>query len=210
MPFHLRHIAIPYIPAISSSVWQQDTSFEEGKYYHIKAASGKGKSSLIHTLYGLQKNYDGELSFDGKNIAQYNIDEWCGIRASKLSIVFQDLKLFDEETAFANIELKRELTHFYPVEKIYEFAKRLHMTHTLERPVDTLSYGERQRVAIARALMQDYSCLLLDEPFSHLDNENIALASALILEETQKRKASIILVDLEDDTHFPYHQTFLL
>ncbi|GBL35434.1 lipoprotein-releasing system ATP-binding protein LolD [Filimonas sp.] len=210
MPFHLRHIAIPYIPAISSSVWQQDISFEEGKYYHIKAASGKGKSSLINTLYGLQKNFTGDILFDGANMAQLGIDIWCNIRAGKLGIVFQDLKLFEEETAFTNIELKRELTHFYAVEKIYEFAKRLQIAHTMGRTVDTLSYGERQRVAIIRALMQDYICLLLDEPFSHLDKENIALASALILEESQKRHAAIILADLEDDTHFPYHQTFLL
>ncbi len=210
MPFHLRHISIPYIPAALSSVWQQEIIFKKGTCYQIKAASGKGKSSLIHTLYGLQQNYTGDILFDGTNIAQHKIDTWCSVRASKLSIVFQDLKLFEEETAFTNIELKRELTNFYPVEKIVEFAKRLDITHTLERTVDTLSYGERQRVAIVRALMQDYICLLLDEPFSHLDKENIALASALILEETQKRQAAIILADLEDDTHFSYHKTFLL
>jgi putative ABC transport system ATP-binding protein len=161
-------------------------------------------------LYGLQKNFTGDILFDGANMAQLGIDIWCNIRAGKLGIVFQDLKLFEEETAFTNIELKRELTHFYAVEKIYEFAKRLQIAHTMGRTVDTLSYGERQRVAIIRALMQDYICLLLDEPFSHLDKENIALASALILEESQKRHAAIILADLEDDTHFPYHQTFLL
>ncbi len=206
----LQYISIPFIQHASSDIWNKEVHIETGNYYHIKAASGKGKSSLIHTIYGLQKNYDGDLLIENINVKQFAVDEWCDVRATKMSIVFQDLKLFEDQTAFENIEIKRELTSYYSNEKILEFATRLHIAHALGRTVNTLSYGERQRVAIVRALMQDFIFLLLDEPFSHLDEENIILATELILEETKKRNAALLLTDLEDDDRFPYHQKLIL
>jgi putative ABC transport system ATP-binding protein len=91
-----------------------------------------------------------------------------------------------------------------------EFAERLCVAHTLNRPIQTLSYGERQRIAIIRALMQPFTTLLLDEPFSHLDQQNIELATQLIAQELQLRNATLLLTDLEDDNHFEYHQKFAL
>ena len=205
MPFHLSKLQIPYIKSRTSDIWDTELVFENNTYYHIRAMSGKGKSSFIHTLYGMHKNYEGKLFFKGKNAGIYTHDEWCDVRAKQLSIVFQDLRLFDDQTAMQNLMIKNELTNFANTSVINAYAEKLNISHTLQRNVHTLSYGERQRVAIIRAMLQPFDCLLLDEPFSHLDNENIALASALILEEAKKRNATIILCDLEQDNHFPYH-----
>ena len=210
MSIHLKNISIPYIANDMSEIWNHNIHFENGKYYHIKAASGKGKTSLVQTLYGLQQNFLGEILIDGKSMNDLSVDAWCEIRASKISIVFQDLKLIEGQTALMNIELKRELTSYYNKEKIVEFANRLNIEPLLNRKIDTLSYGERQRVAIIRALMQDYQYILLDEPFSHLDEDNILKASSLIHEETMKRNACLCIVDLEDDDRFKYHQKLLL
>lgn len=205
MPFRLNNLRIPYIHSKDSNIWGCNLLFEDEKFYHIKANSGKGKTSFIHTLFGIQKNFDGELLFEGKSIKSYSHDAWCEVRSNKLGIVFQDLRLFEQQTAMQNLLVKNELTNFSSEAQIHQFAERLHISHTLHRKIHTLSYGERQRVAIIRALLQPMRCLLLDEPFSHLDNSNITLASALILEEVQKRKATLILCDLETDHHFPYH-----
>ena len=83
-------------------------------------------------------------------------------------------------------------------------VEKLGITHTLNRNISTLSYGERQRVSIIRAMLQPFDTLLLDEPFSHLDALNIQKASELILQEVQKRNATLIVCDLENDKHFPY------
>lgn len=205
MPFHLSGLQIPYITSQNSDIWGSEQVFDNDRYYHIRARSGKGKSSFIHTLYGIQKNYTGKFFFKGKNAGNYTRDEWCDVRAKQLSVVFQDLRLFEDKTAMQNLLVKNELTQYCTEEDIKAFAERLKISHALQRNIHTLSYGERQRVAIIRAMLQPFECLLLDEPFSHLDNENISLASALVLEEVQKRNATLILCDLEPDTHFPYH-----
>ncbi|MBL7764850.1 MAG: ATP-binding cassette domain-containing protein [Chitinophagaceae bacterium] len=210
MPIHIHSLQIPYIPSGHSDIWGKEIHFAEDQYYHIKASSGKGKSTFIQCLYGVQKNYSGELSFNGQSVKNMNIAERCHYREQSVSIVFQDLKLFEHQTAFENIEIKRQLNPYHTESRMKDMAIELGVSEQLSRPIDTLSYGERQRIAIIRALMQPFQMLLLDEPFSHLDQANIQKASALILHEVRQRKAGIILVDLEDDQHFPYHEKRIL
>ncbi len=210
MSITLQQLNISYLPLSESDIWNKHVQFEQGGHYHIKASSGSGKSTLIHCMYGIQKKYTGDILYNDKNLSQFTTDELCEWRARQISVVFQDLKLFEDAAAFENIEIKRQQTNYYPTEKTETFANQLNISHTLKRPIRTLSYGERQRVAIVRALMQPFDILLLDEPFSHLDNENRLIASSLILEECKKRNASIIHTDLEDDDYFPYIQKLQL
>ncbi len=206
MCFQLSQVTISYIPPGQSAIWSTERLFAPGKYYHIRAQSGKGKSSFIHTLYGLQRNYTGQLYFKGKLTATQSPDDWCDLRAKQLSIVFQDLRLFADQTAWQNLLVKNELTAYTDEMTIRAYAERLGVAHTLQRPISSLSYGERQRVAIIRSVLQPFDCILLDEPFSHLDNENTARAALFLQEEAAKRQATLILCDLEPDDHFPYHE----
>ena len=72
------------------------------------------------------------------------------------------------------------------------------------------SYGEQQSVCIIRALLQPYDILLLDEPFSHLDDKNSQKAMELMLEETEKRNACIVFADLERIDYFPHTRLYHL
>jgi putative ABC transport system ATP-binding protein len=131
--------------------------------------------------------------------------ELAVIRQQKLSVVFQDLRLFPNLTARENIELKRILQEpFYPKEMIDTMAAALGITHILDQKAALCSYGEQQRVAIIRALIQPFDWLIMDEPFSHLDNANIAVAATLINNECTRRKAGLVVTDLEHDHHFSY------
>ena len=210
MSLRCKHLQVNYIQSPHSEIWKTDCLFEREKYYHIKAPSGKGKSTLMACLYGLQKEYSGDIFLGEKALKKMSIDEVCEIRKNKVSIVFQDLKLFEHHSAIDNIELKRQQSNHYSHQDIQRMSQQLGIEHAINRPIHSLSYGERQRTAIIRALIQPFDYLLLDEPFSHLDNDNTEKASTLILEEVQKRNASIILADLEHDSLFPYHKTFNL
>jgi ABC-type lipoprotein export system ATPase subunit len=188
--------------------------FEANKNYLLSAASGKGKSTLIHAIYGLRNDYEGTIFLDTKNVKDYSMDDWAVIRQKKLAIVFQDLRLFLHLTARENIVLKSQLTSDKKaapsVKTLEEYAERLGIADFLDKQCATLSYGQRQRVAIIRALAQPFDYLLLDEPFSHLDKENIRIASDIINEVCRQQHAGLLLVSLGDTYLFKYDTVFQL
>lgn len=190
----------------SSDIWNQDVTFQPGSFVKIKAPSGTGKTTLIHYLYHIRYDYTGKVQVNGQPWQAYNKNEIAAMRQRDISIIFQDLRLFEQLSARENISLKRvmEPKPYYPAEKIDEMAARLNVSHILEQSGKTLSYGERQRIAIIRALVQPFQWLLMDEPFSHLDEENTQRAAALIADECKARNAGFILTDLDNDQHFPY------
>jgi ABC-type lipoprotein export system ATPase subunit len=194
----------------TSEIWGKDLRFEKGEMIKIVAPSGSGKTSLTHFVYGTRNDYSGTITFNDNNTKRFSFEDFANWRKDHFSIVFQDLRLFPEQTVFQNIDIKRQLNPFHPPEKIKEMAGRLGIGKKLDSKAKTCSYGEQQRVAIIRALMQPFDFLMLDEPFSHLDNVNRLTGMELMMEEVHARKASIILADLERVDFFPYTKIFHL
>ena len=165
-----------------------EITIDQGKIYLVEAHSGKGKSSLLDIIYGVHELYEGTL--------ECGVMEPSRFRESEISYVFQNLKLFPELTALENVQLKNELTDHKSLSEIEAYFKQLGLEGKLNQKAATLSLGQRQRVAIIRALCMPFKLLLLDEPFSHLDEVNIEIISELLREEIEKRNASIILTSL--------------
>lgn len=185
-----------------SQIWLQDIALTKGEHVHIVAPSGSGKTSLVHFLYGLRKDYNGTILFGNTDLKKFDAEKTAVWRQEHFSIVFQDLRLFPEHTVIQNLEIKRGLKPFHQQSKIEEMAKRLGIETKLNRLCKTCSYGEQQRIAIIRALQQPFDFLLLDEPFSHLDEANRMKAMQLMEEEAAARNASIILADLKEIEYF--------
>jgi putative ABC transport system ATP-binding protein len=194
----------------TSEVWGKDLQFESGELVKIVAPSGSGKTSLIHFLYGLRADYNGTITYGDKPVKAFTAEDFAVQRKDQVSIVLQDMRLFPELTVFQNLEIKRQLSPYQPKEKIDEMADRLGIGSKLQSLARTCSYGEQQRVAIIRSLLQPFHFLLLDEPFSHLDNKNSELAMQLMLEEAAARKAAIIFADLERIEFFPFTRLYHL
>jgi ABC-type lipoprotein export system ATPase subunit len=188
--------------------------FEKGKRYLVSAASGKGKSTFLHILYGLRNDYQGDIYWDNKNIKTHTIDDWTEIRQKKLAIIFQDLRLFLNLTGRDNILLKQSLTissEATPSVSVIEtMIEQLGMKPYYEQTGETLSYGQRQRIAIIRALCQPFEYLLLDEPFSHLDKNNIQIATQLIDNACKMQNVGFILVSLGEDYGLEYDKKYVL
>jgi len=180
-----------------SAIWKHHVDLIKGEHIHIIASSGRGKTSLMHFLYGLRNDYSGDILYNGKSIKEFDAEAFSEWRKSHVSIVFQDLRLFPEQTVLQNIEIKRSLSPYHNESKITGMVRRLGIEPKLNKICKTCSYGEQQRIAIIRALQQPFDFLLLDEPFSHLDENNRKIAMELIEEECALRKASIILADLK-------------
>jgi len=193
----------------NSDVWNKTLQCNAGDFIKIKAPSGTGKTTLVHIIYKLRKDFEGAVVWNNKNLSSINQDELAVLRQQNISIIFQDLRLFPNLTARENIELNRVLQQpFYDSNVIDVMAEQLGVASVLHQKAWMCSYGEQQRIAIIRALMQPFNWLIMDEPFSHLDKGNIDKAAALIETECKKRNAGFILTDLEDDEHFNY-TTFL-
>ncbi|GAC1387706.1 MAG: ATP-binding cassette domain-containing protein [Ginsengibacter sp.] len=189
-----------------SEIWGKHITFHQSTYTQIVAPSGTGKTSFIHFLYGLRSDYSGSIKYNDTNLRSLSISDLSGFRQKNISIVFQDSKLFKDLTVFDNINVKRQLVVQYPEEKISEMSDQLGIFKKLRSQVSTCSYGEQQRVAIIRSLMQPFDFLILDEPFSHLDEKNKEKAMALIISECKKRNAGLIQADLRTNDFFSADQ----
>jgi putative ABC transport system ATP-binding protein len=213
MELQLNNLLPTYFPDSrkqTSEVWGKDISFQPGNMVKIVAPSGSGKTSLIHFLYGLRSDYTGVISYGDGAINNFSAEDFAVQRKDRISVVLQDLRLLPEQTVYENLFIKHQLNPYHPVEKIKEMTERLGIGSKLASKCRTCSYGEQQRVAIIRALLQPFQFLLLDEPFSHLDNNNSLRAMELMMEEANARGAAIIFADLERIEFFPYTKLYHL
>ena len=177
---------------IHSEVWLKDIAFERGKRYLISAESGTGKSSMCSYIYGYRQDYSGDITFDGQDIRSLTVAQWCEIRQQHIAYLPQDMRLFGELTALENVELKNRLTGFKSRQEIERLFKVLGIADKLDSLASKLSIGQQQRVAIIRTLCQPFDFIMLDEPVSHLDEENNRVVANLIAEEASRQGAGVI------------------
>lgn len=196
--------------SVASDIWHQDIVFHKGEMYLIEAASGTGKSSLCSYIYGYRNDYQGIINFDETNIKAYSVKQWVDLRKHSLGMLFQDLRIFTELTALENVQLKNNLTGYRKKKEITAFFDRLGLTDKLHVKAGKLSFGQQQRVAFIRALCQPFDFLFLDEPISHLDDDNSRIMGELILAEAEKQKAGVIVTSIGKHIELPYHHVLQL
>ncbi|MEG2684896.1 MAG: ATP-binding cassette domain-containing protein [Erysipelotrichaceae bacterium] len=161
---------------------------KEGHIYGIGGESGTGKTTLLHILFGLDNNFDGEYIIDG--ISSKKVD-WSKLRSDTIQLVFQDYNLIEELSVKENINLSinKEVKNEYYAQII----EAMNLEFILTKRVRSISGGEKQRVAIARALMHQPKYLLLDEPTANLD-ESLIIELVKQLEVIKNQGVTIILV----------------
>lgn len=146
--------------AIDGKQILKDISFSmaDNEIVTVFGPSGCGKTSLLKSILGIHKT-DGSIKLEGREVNGLPISE------RDISIVFQDFALFPHLTVYDNLKviLNNDI-------KIKQVLSRFELEYLSDRYPITLSGGESQRVAIARAILTMPKLLLLDEPFSNVDN----------------------------------------
>ena len=145
-----------------------DLRIEEQDYLVILGASGSGKSTMLNILSGLEKPDQGEVLYDGENIASLSESQLTKFRKNQVAFIFQQYYLLQELTVEQNVKMGAHLAKnqdYLPIIEAMGLKEKLH-----QYPSD-LSGGEQQRVAIARALAKKPKVLFLDEPTGALDEE---------------------------------------
>ncbi len=141
-------------------------SIGDGELLALVGPSGCGKTTLLRLIAGLESADLGRIFFDDHNVTRLSPKE------RDVAMVFQSHALFPHMTAFENIAFGLKLRGVARSEietRVRDAAAMLSASHCLDRKPGKLSGGERQRVALARALVRQPKILLLDEPFSNLD-----------------------------------------
>ncbi|TYA74255.1 ABC transporter ATP-binding protein [Seonamhaeicola marinus] len=149
----------------------KDISFsvKAGEHLSIIGESGSGKSTLLKVLYGEYDLNKGSIFWKDTQILGPAFNLVVGYDFMKY--VAQEFDLMPYTTVAENIG--EFLSNFYPEEKqerVNELLKVVELTHLAKTKVKLLSGGQKQRVALARAIAKQPEIILLDEPFSHIDN----------------------------------------
>ena len=140
----------------------------------IKGESGSGKSTLLNVIAGLKKADSGNVECNNKVYMDENT--FLPPESRRIGYVFQDFALFPHINAKQNITyaLNKDFLHTDHITLALNLNDHLHkMPHEL-------SGGQQQRVAIARAIAMRPHLLILDEPFSNLDQKNAIEAQKII------------------------------
>ena len=195
---------------IHSDVWLQDIHLERGKRYLISAESGTGKSSMCSYIYGYRQDYSGTIAFDGTDIRTMTVAQWCNARQRHIAYLPQDMRLFGELTAMENVELKNRLTGFKSHDEIIKLFETMGIADKVDSLASKLSIGQQQRVAIIRTLCQPCDFILLDEPVSHLDDENNRIVANLITQEAARQGAGIIATSVGNHLKMDVDKVFNL
>jgi thiamine transport system ATP-binding protein len=166
-----------------------------GEVTAISGQSGAGKSTLLDLVAGFLTPTSGNLTLDGKDLLPLPPER------RPVSIQFQTETLFDHLTAARNVALG--LPHHTPAAaargQVEAALAEVGLAGMGTQRAATLSGGEKQRVALARTLLRNRPAVLLDEPFSALDDETRGTVRELVRQLTVQHGWVTILVSHHDD-----------
>jgi putative ABC transport system ATP-binding protein len=164
------HPVLPGEPRESELLRGVDLEVPQGEFLAIEGQSGSGKSSLLHLLGGLDRDYEGAISVLGHDLRTLSDAALSELRNQSIGFVFQSFNLLPSLTALENVLLPEafgEVPHAR--QRAQQALERVGLRDKQAALPSRLSGGERQRVAIARALLVRPPLLLADEPTGNLD-----------------------------------------
>ena len=162
-----------------------DLMIEAGEFVALEGPSGSGKTTLLQLLGALDRPSDGDILFEGRDLARLPDNQLAALRLRSFGFVFQQFNLIPTLTAVENVEVK-----LAPVggdrAKALQMLSEVGLAERADHLPAHMSGGEQQRVAIARALSVDPRVVLADEPTGNLDSatgrEIIELLAGLAVE----------------------------
>ena len=158
--------------------------------------SGSGKTTILSAIAGLLRPDAGRITLADEVLfdAQAQIDRAPNQR--RVALVFQSLALFPHLDALGNVAygVPGKMNRAERAERAHAWLTRMRVAHLAQRHPSSFSGGEAQRVALARALASEPRALLLDEPFSALDQTLVSELSAELADHVDALALPVVLV----------------
>lgn len=173
----------------------------KGDFVTIKGVSGSGKTTLLNILGMNDTVSSGEYLFEGVETAELKAKEKLKIKRNKISFLFQDFGLVEEETINFNLEIGLKYSKLSRKEKVKQKKEALNavnLNKKLSTTISSLSGGEKQRVALARIILKPSILILADEPTGSLDSLNRDIVTDILFKQSINGKAVIIVTHDEE------------
>lgn len=173
----------------------------KGDFVTIKGVSGSGKSTLLNILGMNDTVSSGEYLFEGVETAELKAKEKLKIKRNKISFLFQDFGLVEEETINFNLEIGLKYSKLSRKEKVKQKKEALNavnLNKKLSTTISSLSGGEKQRIALARIILKPSILILADEPTGSLDSLNRDIVTDILFKQSINGKAVIIVTHDEE------------
>jgi len=177
-----------------------DLSVSDGDFFAIVGPSGSGKSTLLHLLGCLDRPSEGEISVDGRLVAEMPDRELSLLRRDHIGFVFQQYFLNASMTALQNVLLPLHLAGVAEGRsKAVAALETVGLAAKLKSYPTEMSGGEQQRVAIARSLANAPSVLLADEPTGSLDSKTGKDVLSMLVRLNNERNLGVVIVTHDAD-----------
>lgn len=171
-----------------------DLSLKKGEKVAIIGPSGSGKTTLLSLIAGLDAPDTGTVTVAGTDLATLDERSMARFRNATIGIVFQSFELVAPFTAIENVRAPLDIAGASDVRAADEWLQSVGLDERREAFPGTLSGGEKQRTAIARALVMGPAVLLADEPTGSLDRVTGAKVIDLLIAESTKTGATLIII----------------
>ncbi len=156
-------------------------TFPHGRVSCITGSSGRGKTTLLRLLMGLEQPDSGSIS---------------GLEGARLSAVFQEDRLCENLSAVSNLRLVQR--NRMPKEQLLRELEKIGLSDCGDKPVREFSGGMKRRVAMVRAMLAEFDVLILDEPFKGVDAKTYALVTSYVREKIPGKTVLLVSHDPRD------------
>lgn len=170
---------------------------KKGQITALFGRSGVGKTTVLRIIAGLEKITTGAIVVDG-----VNWDNRFKTDQRSVSLVFQQNNLFEHMSVQGNLSFALQDEQYKKAMKMVEIFQ---MTNRLRQKVSSLSGGEKQKIALIRGLCLNREVILLDEPFSALDDESIVKAMDLVSSELKNKYVILVTHRKDFVLHYAKH-----
>ena len=168
-----------------------DTAVEANKITAIYGVSGIGKSSILRMIAGLEIPDKGSVEYNGTSWFDSSSKTNLKLSERRIGFVYQEYNLFPNMTVEGNLKYA-SLNGVIP-SHVNQLIDKLDMTELLSAYPSQLSGGQKQRCALLRSLCQNPEVLMLDEPFSSLDDDTIDTIIDQLLYIQEQHPMTILL-----------------
>jgi putative ABC transport system ATP-binding protein len=200
----VQHVTMTYGKKQNAFKALDDVNFEipDGASVAIVGKSGGGKSTLMHSVSGLDRPQQGKVVIDGIDILTLKSKAVDKFRSEKIGFIFQSFFIQANETCYENVALPLEIANVSPSERkkrVEEALRSVELSDKIKQKAGNLSGGQKQRLAIARAIVNNPRIIFADEPTGNLDSTTGAAIEKLLFGINKKQGSTLVIVTHDEE-----------